>query len=157
MPLPPQRGAFCRPGEKVEYGTHRAHMAMDVQFVPMPVCPFLLFRGGHANPKQVRVGTVDGFDDGFVLLVRKFRLVRRGERFDHDVRVVHFRALLDQREHLFAAAHEETFPAFGVQPFHFHGKQVPTRDAFFGPRLGMNPSACLYDARPVGNQRISIL
>ena len=85
------RGARSMVPAKVEHRTDGAAMTVNVQFIPMAVCPLLLFGSRHANPQQVRISPVDSFDDCLVLFLREFRLVGWGVRFNPDVRVDCFR------------------------------------------------------------------
>ena len=42
---------------------------MDVQLIPMRVRPLLLLRRRHADPEQIRVGSIDGINDSLVVLI----------------------------------------------------------------------------------------
>ena len=154
MFLPPQRSPFHGAGKKVEHRTDGAAMTVNVQFIPMAVCPLLLFGSRHANPQQVRISPVDGFDDCPVLFLREFRFVGWGVRFDPDVGVDRFRFLPNQIQHLFAASHEEAGTSLLVQPFHLHGKQVPSGNTFCRLAFCFQFPASHHDTCSVGNQCI---
>ena len=57
------------PHEEVEDGTDATYMTMDVQLIPMRVRPLFLLRRRHANPEQIRVGSIDGINDSLVVLI----------------------------------------------------------------------------------------
>ena len=57
------------PHEKVEDGTDGTCVTMDVQLIPMRVRPLLLLWRRHANPEQIRVGSIDGINDSLVVLI----------------------------------------------------------------------------------------
>ena len=57
------------PHEEVEDCTDGTYMTMDVQLIPMRVSPLLLLRRRHANPEQIRVGSIDGINDSLVVLI----------------------------------------------------------------------------------------
>ena len=77
MLLPPDWGTLHGTSKEVEDGTDGTHMTMDVQLIPMRVRPLLLLRSRHANPQQIRVGSIDGINDSLVVLIRELRLIRR--------------------------------------------------------------------------------
>ena len=57
------------PHEKVKDSTDGTYMTMDVQLIPMRVRPLFLLRRRHANPEQIRVGSIDGINDSLVVLI----------------------------------------------------------------------------------------
>ena len=57
------------PHEKVKDSTDGTYMTMDVQLIPMRVRPLLLLWRRHANPEQIRVGSIDGINDSLVVLI----------------------------------------------------------------------------------------
>lgn len=65
------------PHEEVEDSTDGTYVTMDIQLIPMRERPLLLIRRRHANPKQIRVGSIDGINDSLVVLIRELRLIRR--------------------------------------------------------------------------------
>ena len=75
--LPPDRGTLYGTSEEVEDSTDGTYVTMDVQLIPMRVRPLLLLRCRHANPEQIRVGSIDGINDSLVVLIRELRLIRR--------------------------------------------------------------------------------
>ena len=75
--LPPDRGTLYGTSKEVEDGTDGTYVTMDVQLIPMRVRPLLLLRSRHANPKQIRAGSIDGINDSLVVLIRELRLIRR--------------------------------------------------------------------------------
>ena len=141
---------------------------MNVQFIPMRIRPFLLFRSSHANPKQIRIRPVDSLDDAMVIFIRKFRLIRRRISNHLDVRIYFSCLLADQFQHLFRATHKHNpllvfvlvfvmvFVLVFVQPSHFKLKQVPSCYTFLGQALRLYPSAGLHYAHPVRNKHITV-
>lgn len=106
MTLPPYRRTLHGAGEEVEHRTDGAHMAVDIEFVPMRVSPLLLLRRRHAYPQQVGVSRIYRLHNRLVVLIRELRLVRRRVGNDLQVRI-HLRSPLhNQIEHLLRAAHE---------------------------------------------------
>ena len=69
MVLPPDRGTLHSTGEEVKDSTDGTYMTMDVQLIPMRVRPLLLLRRRHANPEQIRVGSIDGINDSLIVLI----------------------------------------------------------------------------------------
>ena len=69
MLLPPDRGTLHGTGEEVKDGTDGTYVTMDVQLIPMRVRPLLLLWRRHANPEQIRVGSIDGINDSLVVLI----------------------------------------------------------------------------------------
>ena len=88
--LPPDRGTLHGTSEEVEDSTDGTHMTMDVQLIPMRVRPLLLLRRRHANPEQIRVGSIDGINDSLVVLIRELRLIRRRINWDSRIYFMNF-------------------------------------------------------------------
>ena len=89
MLLPPDRCTLHGTGEEVEDSTDGTYVTMDVQLIPMRVRPLLLLRSRHANPEQIRVGSIDGINDSLVVLIRELRLIRRRISHHLQVRIIH--------------------------------------------------------------------
>ena len=62
MFLPPDRGTLHGTSEEVEDGTDGTYVTMDVQLIPMRVRPLLQLWHHHANPEQIRVGSIDSIN-----------------------------------------------------------------------------------------------
>ena len=69
MLLPPDRCTLHGTSKEVEDSTDGTYVTMDVQLIPMRVRPLLLLRSRHANPKQIRVDSIDGINDSLVVLI----------------------------------------------------------------------------------------
>ena len=67
--LPPDRGTLHGTSKEVEDSTDGTYVTMDVQLIPMRVRPLLLLWRRHANPEQIRVGSIDGINDCLVVLI----------------------------------------------------------------------------------------
>ncbi len=106
MILPPSRSTDSGAGIEIKHGPDGAHMAVDVQFLPMAIGPLFLLGCCHAYPQQVGVRLVDGLDDGSIVLLRELWLV--GRRIGHHlkIRVIHRSPLPDQSQHFLRRAHE---------------------------------------------------
>ena len=63
---------------EVEDSTDGTYVTMDVQLIPMRVRPLLLLRSRHTNPKQIRVGSIDGINDSLVVLIAILILRKQG-------------------------------------------------------------------------------
>ena len=96
MLLPPDRCTLHGTSKEVEDGTDGTNMTMDVQLIPMRVGPLFLLRSRHANPEQIRVGSIDGINDCLVVLIRELRLIRRRISHHLQVRIIHGSALHNQ-------------------------------------------------------------
>lgn len=96
MPLPPGGSTLYRSGIEIENSTYRSAMAMDFQFMPMRVRPFLLLGGSHPYPEQIRICLVDSFDYRPIVLFRKLRLIGWRIGFHFDVGIIHFHTLFYQ-------------------------------------------------------------
>ena len=90
MVLPPDRCTLYGTGEEVEDSTDGTYVTMDVQLIPMRVSPLLLLRRRHANPEQIRVGSIDGINDSLVVLIRELRLIRRRINWDSRIYFMNF-------------------------------------------------------------------
>ena len=88
--LPPDRGTLYGTGEEVEDSTDGTYVTMDIQLIPMRVRPLLLLRRRHANPEQIRVGSIDGINDSLVVLIRELRLIRRRINWDSRIYFMNF-------------------------------------------------------------------
>lgn len=106
MTLPPYRRTLHGAGEEVEDSTDGAHMAVNIEFVPMRVGPLLLLRRRHTYPQQVGVNRIYRLNDSLVVLLRELRLVRRRVGNDLQVRVYLRSPLHNQIEHLLRTSHE---------------------------------------------------
>lgn len=157
MSLPPDRSTFHCSGIEIENGTYRSAMAMDLQLLPMGICPFFLFGGGHTYPKQIRVCLIDSFDYRLIILFRELRFIGWRISFHFNVGIIHFYTLFYQCQYFFTAAHEKTFPSGGIQFVHFKLEEVPAGNAFFRLRFCIQPTTCLDNACSVGDQYISLL
>ena len=80
MLLPPDRCTLYGTGEEVEDGTDGTYVTMDVQLIPMRVRPLLLLWRRHANPEQIRVGSIDGINDSLVVLITILILHNQGTK-----------------------------------------------------------------------------
>ena len=104
MLLPPDRGTLHGTSEEVEDGTDGTHMTMDVQLIPMRAGPLLLLWRRHANPEQIRIGSIDGINDSLVVLIRELGLIRRRISYHLQVRIIHGSTLHDahtiQNQHI---------------------------------------------------------
>ena len=78
------------PHKEVEDGTDGTYVTMDVQLIPMRVRPLLLLKRRHANPEQIRVGSIDGINDSLVVLIRELRLIRRRINWDSRIYFMNF-------------------------------------------------------------------
>ena len=96
MVLPPDRGTLHGTSEEVEDCTDGTYVTMDIQLIPMRVRPLFLLRSRHANPEQIRVGSIDGINDCLVVLIRELRLIRRRISHHLQVRIIHGSALHNQ-------------------------------------------------------------
>ena len=90
MLLPPDRCTLHGTSEEVEDSTDGTYVTMDVQLIPMRVRPLLLLRRRHANPEQIRVGSIDGINDSLVVLIRELRLIRRRTNWDSRIYFMNF-------------------------------------------------------------------
>jgi len=90
MLLPPDRCTLLGASEEVEDSTDGTYITMDVQLIPMRVRPLLLLRRRHANPEQIRVGSIDGINDSLVVLIRELRLIRRRINWDSRIYFMNF-------------------------------------------------------------------
>lgn len=99
MLLPPDRGTLHGTSEEVEDGTDGTYVTMDFQLIPMRVRPLFLLRSRHANPEQIRVGSIDGINDSLVALIRELRLIRRRISHHLQVRIIHGSTFHNQIEH----------------------------------------------------------
>lgn len=117
MPLPPGGSTLYRSGIEIENSTYRSAMAMDFQFMPMRVRPFLLLGGSHPYPEQIRICLVDSFDYRPIVLFRKLRLIGWRIGFHFDVGIIHFHTLFYQCQYFFTAAHEKHFPPIAFSLF----------------------------------------
>lgn len=115
MSLPPGGSTLYRSGIEIENSTYRSAMAMDFQFMPMRVRPFLLLGGSHPYPEQIRICLVDSFDYRPIVLFRKLRLIGWRIGFHFDVGIIHFHTLFYQCQYFFTAAHEKTFSSDSIQ------------------------------------------
>ena len=100
MILPPDRCTLHGTGEEVKDSTDGTYMTMDVQLIPMRVRPLFLLRRRHANPEQIRVGSIDGINDSLVVLIRELGLIRRRIRHHLQMRIHLSSTLHDQVKHL---------------------------------------------------------
>ena len=77
-----------------------ADVTMDVEMLPMLVCPFLLLWCCHSNPEQVGICFIDSLDDGSVILIRELWLV--WWRISHNLKVwiLDSSAQADESKHL---------------------------------------------------------
>ena len=90
MVLPPDRGTLHGTSEEVKDSTDGTYMTMNVHLIPMRVRPLLLLRRRHANPEQIRVGSIDGINDSLVVLIRELRLIRRRINWDSRIYFMNF-------------------------------------------------------------------
>ena len=130
MLLPPDRCTLHGTSEEVEDGTDGTYVTMDVQLIPMRISPLLLLRSRHTDPKQVRVGSIDGINDSLVVLIRELRLIRRRISHHLQVRIIHGSTLHNQVEYLLRTTHEHHRTALFLQLVHFEEKQVPASYSF---------------------------
>lgn len=156
MLLPPDRCTLHGTSEEVEDGTDGTHMTMNVQLIPMRVRPFLLLRSRHTDPKQIRIGSINGINDSLVVLIRELRLIRR--RISHylQVRIIYGSTLHNQVEYLLRTTHKHHRTTLFLQLVHFEEKQVPASYSFLRLTLSLNPLARLHDAHSIRNQHITI-
>ena len=89
MLLPPDRCTLHGTSKEVEDCTDGTYVTMDVQLIPMRVRPLFLLRSRHANPEQIRVGSIDDINDSLVVLIRELRLIRRRISHHLQVRIIH--------------------------------------------------------------------
>ena len=89
MLLPPDRCTLYGTSKEVEDSTDGTYVTMDVQLIPMRVRPLLLLWRRHANPEQIRVGSIDSINDCLVVLIRELRLIRRRISHHFQVRIIH--------------------------------------------------------------------
>ena len=77
-----QRAAVDYPNlEVVTYSPpYSAHMAMDIQFLPITINPFFLLGSSHANPQQIWICLIDSRHNSCIIFLWKFRLI--GAVFD---------------------------------------------------------------------------
>ena len=151
MPLPPGGSTLYRSSIKIENGTYRSAMAMDFQFMPMRVRPFLLFGGSHPYPEQIWICLVDSFDYRPVILFRELRLIGWRIGFHFDVREIHRCTPFDQCQHLFAAAHEKTFSSDSIQLVHLELEQIPAGNTLCRFGSCIQPTTRLDNTCSVGD------
>ena len=131
-------------------------MTMDVQLIPMRIRPLLLLRSRHTDPKQIRIGSIDGINDSLVVLSRELRLIRRRISHHLQVRIIHGSTLHNQVEYLLRATHKHHRTTLFLQLVHFEEKQVPAGYSFLWLTLCLNPLARLHDTHAIRNQHITI-
>lgn len=156
MLLPPDRCALHGTSEEVKDGTDGTYVTMDVQLIPMRVRPLLLLRRRHANPEQIRVGSIDGINDSLVVLIRELRLIRRRISHHLQVRIIHGSTHHNQVEHLLRTTHKHHCTTLFLQLVHFEEKQVPASYSFLRLTLSLNPLSRLYYTHAIRNQHITI-
>ena len=156
MVLPPDRCTLHGTSEEVEDSTNGTYVTMDVQLIPMRVRPLFLLRRRHANPKQIRVGSIDGINDSLVVLIRELGLIRRRISHHLQVRIIHGSTLHNQVEYLLRTSHKHHCTTLFLQLVHFEEKQVPAGYSFLRLTLSLNPLARLHDAHTIQNQHIAI-
>ena len=142
MLLPPDRCTLYGSSEEVEDGTDGTHMTMDVQLIPMRVSPLLLLRSRHANPEQIRVGSINGINDSLVVLIRELRLIRR--RISHHLQV---RIIYDSTLH-----NQDALAYLGIAILISHNqgtKAAQVHPAFLNPHLPQAVPSRTTMARPL--------
>ena len=93
---PPDWCTLHGTSKEVEDSTDGTYVTTDVQLIPMRVRPLFLLRSRHANPEQIRVGSIDGINDSLVVLIRELRLIRRRISHHLQVRIIHGSTLHNQ-------------------------------------------------------------
>ncbi len=92
--------AFDSPCIKIEhrpYGTNKLY----IEPVSVLVYPFFLFRGGHSNPQNVRVGFIYDLDHLFIVPFAEGIPERRGITANHpNLRIINHHPPLDLLQHL---------------------------------------------------------